>query len=226
MHRNTEKILRQFELDKRAFSCRGPIEIPDTTRLTLLELFRDLGFRTGAEIGVETGEYSEQICKIVEPSRLYCIDPWKRYGGYRDHVNQEKLDQFYDHTRRRLAPYPVWIIREFSTTAARRIPDGSLDFVYIDANHDYAHVVEDLATWAPKVKIGGIVAGHDFREHKGTIQVHVVHAVRGWAISYRIEPWFVLGLKEAPWKPREGWTRPLRDESRSWFYVKETKRNA
>ena len=40
--------------------------------------------------------------------------------------------------------------------------DGTLDFVYLDAGHDYASVLEDLQAWAPKVRPGGMLAGHDY----------------------------------------------------------------
>jgi predicted O-methyltransferase YrrM len=50
-----------------------------------------------------------------------------------------------------------------SVEAAKLIPDGSLDFVFIDALHTYEAVLEDLAAWHPKVRRDGIVAGHDYR---------------------------------------------------------------
>jgi hypothetical protein len=48
------------------------------------------------------------------------------------------------------------------STRARDVADSSLDFVYIDARHDRASVLEDLAAWYPKVRAGGIIAGHDY----------------------------------------------------------------
>ena len=54
----------------------------------------------------------------------------------------------------------IW--RQTSTEAAKRVPHHSLDFVYIDARHDYASVMEDLEAWFDKVRPGGIFAGHDY----------------------------------------------------------------
>src|SRR6185436_14587326 len=54
----------------------------------------------------------------------------------------------------------VW--RMTSLEAAERIPHHSIDFVYIDARHDYAAVMEDLGAWFDKVRPGGIIAGHDY----------------------------------------------------------------
>ncbi len=63
-----------------------------------------------------------------------------------------------------MAPYgtrsDIW--RLTSVEGAKQVPDGSLDFVYIDARHDYESVLEDLNAWFSKVKPGGIFAGHDY----------------------------------------------------------------
>lgn len=42
------------------------------------------------------------------------------------------------------------------------VPDQSLDFIYIDGDHSYEAVKKDIVAWIPKVKIGGVISGHDF----------------------------------------------------------------
>jgi predicted O-methyltransferase YrrM len=54
------------------------------------------------------------------------------------------------------------IHREYSINAAKNFKDSSLDFVYIDGRHDYTGVKEDVEAWYPKLKEGGLFAGHDF----------------------------------------------------------------
>lgn len=56
----------------------------------------------------------------------------------------------------------VKIIRKFSGAASQDFKDGSVDFVFIDANHNYDPVRADIAAWLPKVRSGGIIAGHDY----------------------------------------------------------------
>lgn len=59
-----------------------------------------------------------------------------------------------------------------SQDAVKKFEDNSLDFVYIDAEHSYKAVKEDIKEWMPKVKSGGIIAGHDYdkQEHPGVCQ--------------------------------------------------------
>lgn len=206
-----EYILRKYTIrDTRML----PVEIPDVGRNDLATLFAELGFHTGAEIGVETGLYSEVLCKANPKLKLCCVDAWTAYKGYRDHVSQSKLDGFYDDARKRLAGYHCEFVRKFSVDAAQDFEDGSLDFCYIDANHEFVHVVNDIAVWSPKVRSGGIVAGHDYIRRKNpSYRMHVMEAVHGYTRSYHTAPWFVLGSKAQ----QEGATR---DRPRSWMWVK------
>ena len=57
-----------------------------------------------------------------------------------------------------------------TTDAAKQVDDGSLDMVFIDAGHDYDSVREDIANWLPKVRPGGIVAGHDYQQRFPGVQ--------------------------------------------------------
>jgi hypothetical protein len=192
-----------------------PIEIPNTNRDTLAHLFHVWGFTSGVEVGVERGLYSEVLCRENPGVRLYCVDPWRAHRGYRDHVNQDKLDGFCVEAGERLKPYPrATLVRKFSVDAAKDLGNGSLDFAYLDGNHNIENVIADLAAWTPKVRTGGIIAGHDFARHKWPNQIHVVQALGAWTAAYDIAPWFVLGSQAKV----EG---QLRDGARSWFYVKQ-----
>ena len=53
------------------------------------------------------------------------------------------------------------LIRDFTTSASNQFEDNSIDFVFIDADHSYDGVKEDIKMWEPKVKKGGLVSGHD-----------------------------------------------------------------
>lgn len=166
-----------------------------------IHLLRDLGFNSGAEIGVLRGEYSERLLQEIPDLTLTCVDSWMGYSGYRDIVSAERFDNLYEEAISRLKPYNARILRNFSIDAAKFIPDNSLDFVYIDAAHDFLNVTQDIYLWEKKVRSGGIVAGHDYsRKRGGRWQCHVKDVVDAYAYSYMINPWYVFSAeKRATW---------------------------
>lgn len=210
-------------------SQSSPILLPHRTREDLALLFRTLGFSSGAEIGVALGLFSKKILTRNPGLRLLCVDKWGAYPAVppdSPERTQEQMDAMFARARLRLGPpHNTRIIRAASIDAAQEIPDGSLDFVYIDASHKLPDVIADLAAWQPKVRCGGIIAGHDFTHtrFKGRRPLtreaifsgpahkpcHVIEAVRAWTSCYQIEPWFVLdGLRStASWM----WVNQLAD---------------
>jgi SAM-dependent methyltransferase len=203
-------IIHKYNLSPQG---RLPVEIPNIGRNDLALLFTELGFRVGAEIGVQQGEYTEVLCKAG--LKVYGVDPWQRYSGYREHVSQAKLDRFYKEAKARLAPYDCELIQEYSRDAVLRFENRSLDFVFIDGNHDFQNVTNDIAEWSRKVREGGIVSGHDYIKRNQPTGTHVVQVVQAYTYALKIDPWFVLGRKEK----QAGETR---DQSRSWMWVKDS----
>lgn len=208
-----EYILKRYNLNP--VSERMPIQIPNIDREDLAMLFGELQFKIGAEIGVESGVYSETLLANNPNLTLYSIDWWHAYRSYRDHTSQSKLDRFYEETKALLARFgnrsEIW--RNSSEQALPHIKDESLDFVYIDANHDFYNATFDIHHWSKKVRKGGIVSGHDYKKPKSGINIHVKQVLQGYTDAYRITPWFIVGAQEKI----EG---TKRDDSRSWFWVK------
>lgn len=122
----------------------------------------------GVEIGVQRGTFSTILLSAWAGQKLTCIDPWRSFdpASYHDTANVEQARQEtnFQTTRSRLAPFGTRAaqLRKTSAEAAPDFPDLSLDFAYIDAQHHYAAVVEDITLWWPKVRSGGILAGHDY----------------------------------------------------------------
>jgi hypothetical protein len=121
----------------------------------------------GVEVGVKAGAFSELVLDVWKGRHLISVDPWAeavdRYVNM-DNVSQAEHDALHAQTVGRLARFgersSVW--RMTGEQAARAIPHHTLDFVYLDARHDYASVCDDLATWFARVRPGGILAGHDY----------------------------------------------------------------
>jgi hypothetical protein len=139
------------------------------TRDYLPAFFEKEGYKVGVEVGVWKGEFSETILKGFT-GKLYSVDPWKENPnvGYYEMVTSDQayLDKIYSICKDRLGKYGErsQIIRKPSVEAAKDFPDKSLDFVYIDALHYYDNVIEDIKAWLPKVRKGGMLAGHDYYE--------------------------------------------------------------
>ena len=186
------------------------IFLPIGRHKELPKLFTELGFTKGAEIGVYKGEYSKELLEQIPNLSLIGIDMWKKYRGYRDFGRQDLKDA-YVLSKEIYDKYPSAIMfRCSSLDAAKCIPDESLDFVFIDGNHAYEYVVEDIAAWSKKVRPGGIVAGHDYDDYSGKSRrylMNVINAVDGWCKSYEIKPLFIT----------------THNKNKVWFYVKDVK---
>ena len=119
------------------------------------------------EVGVWKGDFSEQILNC-NPAKLILIDPWlfqpklktRMYGGVVA-KSQSDMDNIHGGVVSRFGS-KVQIIRKKSNEAYKELEDASVDWVYIDGDHDYASVMEDLMNFYPKIKKGGFLTGDDY----------------------------------------------------------------
>lgn len=118
---------------------------------------------------VELGSYQGESTAIFASNMsnleiLYAVDPW--VNGYApgdicsDGYPMSIVESNFDH---RVKKYPtVKKVKTMSQDFVVKIPDASLDFVYVDANHSYESCLADIKAWLPKVKQGGYIGGHDY----------------------------------------------------------------
>lgn len=136
------------------------------TRIELMEkIGKEFPNGKGVELGVYLGEFSKEIMHVWGGT-LYMVDVWNNVAyGYNDAANnsvdahnivRQAMENIKGFESRAI------MIRAASVHAAKIFEDESLDFVYIDANHAYDYVVDDIAIWLPKVKPGGFLCGHDY----------------------------------------------------------------
>ncbi len=122
--------------------------------------------RYGIEIGVCTGGFSEKILKTWSCKKFWLVDPWRHLCDYFDSYNASDItmERRLKIAKRRLVKWRhklEWL-RLRSDEAVYKFPDQYFDFIYLDANHSYFHVSQDLKMWYPKIRNGGIFAGHDY----------------------------------------------------------------
>ncbi len=194
------------------------VEIPNIGRDNMAELFAELNFNRGAEIGVFKGKYSEVLCKVNPQATIYGIDAWKLdahpEGVFVGGETQQFFDDIYKEAQKRMAPYKNYtFVKKYSMDAVKDFPDNSLDFVYIDAGHDFVNFTNDLHYWLKKVRVGGIMSGHDYARYPFRKLIHVKRALEAYVWSYRMLPLFIVGSLDY----KEG---EIRDRYRSWFWVK------
>jgi len=129
----------------------------------------------GAEIGTAEGTFAAQILEAVRPTRLVLIDPWVHldsaaFAHDAHNVPAAEQESRYERVLARFAAPratgQVVVQRAFSTPAAQTFDDGSLDWVYLDANKDEAGVRWDLEQWAVKLQPDGWLLGHDYAHHQ------------------------------------------------------------
>lgn len=157
---------------------------PHGTRENLAELFAELDFNLGVEIGSRKGHYSMCLCKKNPKLHLYCIDPWMAYS----HLKQEDQDAIYNECVTNMKPYNATIVRKTSMDALKDFENRSLDFAFIDGNHEFDYAAPDIIFWSQKVKKGGILAVHDYYNFLGA---GVVKAVDAYTHCHRIYEWYV-----------------------------------
>ncbi len=144
-------------------------------RLELARYFAQLGFTSGAEIGVAEGRYSQVLCQNIPDLKLIAVDSWDNYRTIRRAVGSSKTGE--ELTKERLLPFKAIIIKKTSMDAVKDITDESLDFVYIDADHSYQAIKDDIREWSKKVRKGGIVSGHDYYIFPNSGSKDVINAV-------------------------------------------------
>jgi len=179
-------------------------------RIELAKYFNELGFKYGAEIGTCFGRYSEILCENIPGLKLLAIDSWNnKQNTARENVAKISGEES---TRIKLAPYNADIIKSTSMDAVGLVEDGSLDFVFIDAAHDYHSVAEDIREWSKKVRIGGIVSGHDYYIFRNSGNRGVIDAVDEYIKKYDIE------LLTTSWDKKN----PVRDDRQPcWYFFKK-----
>ena len=135
----------------------------------LAEKINRRGYTTGCEVGSAVGNTTKHLlqnCPRLNP--LYVADDWRPITDRRSPETPNVNPAWYSKPMRpifdkKVAPYlsRLIILEGESWKMADRIKDGILDFVFIDASHDFNSVVNDIKAWLPKVKKSGLLCGHD-----------------------------------------------------------------
>jgi len=143
------------------------------------------------EIGTWEGGFAEDLLIYTNCKKLYCVDPYRHFDNdeYPDSMNnltQNDFDNVFEKTKNRLSKYGdrVEFIRELSVDAAKKFADESIDFAYIDGNHDFLYVDADIKAWFPKIKKGGYLCGDDVYSHRLDDHDSEGNLIKVWSRNY------------------------------------------
>ncbi len=127
------------------------------------------------EIGTHRGEFADSLLRMWPKGHLYCVDPWSCPPGYEEQTKflwgGEDRDGDYREAQRIAARHRhrMTLLRltsadtlKLTCTQPRGDILANLDFVYVDGDHRFPYVFEDLANWWERLKPGGVLAGHDY----------------------------------------------------------------
>lgn len=114
---------------------------------------------------------------MIRDMRMVAVDLWKQmperdaqgaetYAG----VDMEELYANFSDRCGLFLGNRVDILRMDTVAASEKVADGSLDFVFIDADHTYEGCLRDIEAWTPKVRAGGAICGHDFNDRWPGVQ--------------------------------------------------------
>jgi hypothetical protein len=157
----------------------------NSIREDIYDLFNQFGYSYGAEIGVRRAVNAMHICRRIPGVKLILVDPWVKYGRS---ITKERAERHYQVSLKRMKRFDTVFMRTTSMEAVKQIADASLDFVYIDALHDFNNVIMDLIHWSPKVKKGGVISGHDY---VANVQTGVLRAVDAYVQAHGITHLYV-----------------------------------
>lgn len=150
-----------------------------------------------AEVGTYTGFFAEQMLLNLYIKKLYCIDPYE-YEKYDDSSCNE-MKRAKKIANRRLNHWKsVKRIFKPSMESLEEVPN-ELDLIYIDGNHLYKYVKEDIENWYKKLKVGGILSGHDINTYynKGVVKAVLEFCnEKNLELNIYKEDWWVVKSSE------------------------------
>lgn len=145
------------------------------------------------EVGVWKGRsvayMAVEIANSGKKIDFYAVDTWDGTAPETDPSNinhlpelQQNSEWLYELFLQNIEPAKEYItpLRMFSLEAVNQFEDESLDFVFIDASHDYENVKADVLAWLPKIKKTGVLAGHDY---EGEVKQAVDEVLTSFKIS-------------------------------------------
>lgn len=165
------------------YSARDPLPtLP--TRDSLGGLLQKLNLTVGAELGVQRGDFAKVTLDQWSHAKTYVlVDLWGHQENYKDlaNVDDQVQENFKNEALNKLKAHEdkLVVCRNYTSVCVKQFENGYFDYIYVDARHDYKGVREDIELWWPKLKVGGIMAGHDYIDTEEVAKI----SGQDWSVS-------------------------------------------
>ncbi|MBX2940669.1 MAG: class I SAM-dependent methyltransferase [Ferruginibacter sp.] len=205
-HLKDEYDFKMLDLEKRLIQDNGipKVDLAEkhisglkvlTNRIALLQMMPLNA--VCAEIGVNRGEFSEEIIKITHPSKMHLIDAWGDTKRYHDGLKLDVEEKF----SKQIAEGLIEINVGFSNHVLETFPDHYFDWVYLDTDHTYKQTKTELDVLLRKMKMNGIIAGHDYimGNWPGNVRYGVIESVHEFCVQYNWQlKYITINYAESP----------------------------
>jgi hypothetical protein len=125
------------------------------------------------EVGSYMGESMDIFANSGKFKKIYCVDPWLDSDTTTQNVSSS--EKIFD--EKKLKYDFVEKLKLSSFEASKKFDDGSIDVVYIDAEHTPESVKNDIIYWAPKIKETGYITGHDWEFNNGILRESIINTI-------------------------------------------------
>ena len=193
----------------------NPKIIPGMFRKNMYDLFAELGFKLGCEVGVLRGRNAREMFRSIPGLKLYGVEPYDDQPSSTRHKTVPRYTNNRSSMVQRMSGRDMTVIEKFSEIAVQDIPYDSLDFVYIDGDHSYDYVMTDIILWSRRVRPGGVVSGHDYvipEDYHHSYDINVKEAVDDYVKIHKIKNLYINDKVGAVNRS---------DRCPSWFFVKK-----
>lgn len=155
-------------------------------------------YKVALEVGIGYGTHAKNILKNTNVATLFLVDPMRQYenDGFSDDIMRQipkihgkNFDELYGLIQNELSPWAARtvFIRKPSLEVTE-IPDGSVDFIFLDGDHSYTAVLADLKHWMPKLASGGMLMGDDYWMADVARAVHEYEASADRKADFIVKP--------------------------------------
>ena len=166
LQEENELVQKIDQISEEIMSRKGHMYIRDKFFPPLIDA---IGGLRAVEIGVDKADFSVHMLSKSKIAKYYCIDTWQDdFGspcrpGFFDKDGKNRLMDAQNNLKPFLENDRAEMWQTTGMEASVGFQNNTLDFVYIDGDHSLEGIYTDIKAWLPKVKIGGIIAGHDYK---------------------------------------------------------------